>query len=314
MALKSLPYLLLIPLFCPALTRARKGFLAVGGLESPDSAELWRPPPNSWSCSIPPPPRQMLTPSVNLLGGTPLACYMDSCDWLTENGWEMGPSTLFNRTYHSSHILGDDRLLLMGGRASPNTSEILQIGEEAQESFNLSPGRNSHCSIKVSESTIVVTGGWWYPQAQVTQYSGIGEGEVLVRDLPSLITGRLYHACGFYSVGELQTLIVAGGLIGGYSDSTELLDYSNVDLGWREAGRLPSPRYGLAGAHLNGVFHVSGGRNSSTKFSDILAWDPVAEQWSESGYLAVPRNLHSLTEVGLSHIEGLCQSKIGQGL
>ena len=24
----------------------------------------------------PPPPRQMLTPSVNLLGGTPLACYM----------------------------------------------------------------------------------------------------------------------------------------------------------------------------------------------------------------------------------------------
>jgi len=127
MALKSLPYSLLLPLFCPALTQARKGFLAVGGLESPDSAELWRPPPNSWSCSIPPPPRQMLTPSVNLLGGTPLACYMDSCDWLTENGWETGPSTLFNRTYHSSHILGDDRLLLMGGRASPNTSEILQV-------------------------------------------------------------------------------------------------------------------------------------------------------------------------------------------
>ena len=34
MALKSLPYSLLLPLFCPALTRARKGFLAVGGLES----------------------------------------------------------------------------------------------------------------------------------------------------------------------------------------------------------------------------------------------------------------------------------------
>ena len=34
MALKSLPYSLLLPLFCPALTRARKGFLAVGGSES----------------------------------------------------------------------------------------------------------------------------------------------------------------------------------------------------------------------------------------------------------------------------------------
>ena len=34
----------------------------------------------------------------------------DSCDWLTENGWEMGPSTLFNRTYHSSHILGENQV------------------------------------------------------------------------------------------------------------------------------------------------------------------------------------------------------------
>ena len=64
-------------------------------------------------------------------------------------------------------------------------------------------------------------------------------------------------------------LIVAGGLIGGYSDTTEvishnvashginsflkhvqffymelqLLDYSNTDSGWREAGPLPSARW-----------------------------------------------------------------------
>ena len=31
----------------------------------------------------------------------------DSCDWLTENGWEVGPTTLFNRTFHSSHTLGE---------------------------------------------------------------------------------------------------------------------------------------------------------------------------------------------------------------
>ena len=37
------------------------------------------------------------------------------------------------------------------------------------------------------------------------------------------------------------------------------------------------------------VFHVSGGRNSSTKFSDILAWDPIAEQWSQAGQLSSPR-------------------------
>ena len=132
------------------------------GLESPDSAELWRPPPNSWSCNIPPPPRQlwmmvmmrmrmmmvmiiiiiiMVIVILLLLG----RCWhhlsifwvahhslvtwwehvdfdffvavartdfenQDSCDWLTENGWETGPSTLFNRTYHSSHILGENQV------------------------------------------------------------------------------------------------------------------------------------------------------------------------------------------------------------
>jgi len=295
-------------LLCPHLgasAKPTKDFLAVGGLETPNSAELWFP--NALSCDLPPPPRDMWTPSVDVVAGSPLACYLDSCDWLTKNGWEVGVvTTLFNRTFHSSHAFGENSLLLMGGRASPSTTEILQIGEAPQESFKLQPERNSHCAIKVSESTIVVTGGYYYPQSQVTEYSGIGGDKVLIQDLPPLITGRLYHACGSYTVGELQMLIVAGGLIGGYSDTTELLDYSNTDSGWREAGPLPSARYGLAGANLEEVFHVSGGWNSSAKFTDILAWDPVAELWAHAGQLSNPRCLHSLTEVDLSLLEGLC--------
>ena len=207
------------------------------GLESPDSAELWRPPPNSWSCSIPPPPRQLWMmmmrmmmviiiiiiimvivivilfllgrcwhhPSIFWVAHHSLVTRWEHVDfdfccssknrfwksgllWLADWEW-MGdgakhvvqqnlsfqsyswwePSSFFSTSSFPKSSLGDDRLLLMGGRASPNTSEILQvrtlslcyidpvfwiariskIGEEAQESFNLSPGRNSHCSIKV---------------------------------------------------------------------------------------------------------------------------------------------------------------------
>ena len=39
---------------------------------------------------------------------------------------------------------------------------------------------------QVSESTIVLTGGYYYPQSQVTEYSGIGEGEVWNNINPSL--------------------------------------------------------------------------------------------------------------------------------
>ena len=39
--------------------------------------------------------------------------------------WE--PSSFFSTSSFPKSSLGDDRLLLMGGRASPNTSEILQV-------------------------------------------------------------------------------------------------------------------------------------------------------------------------------------------
>ena len=188
----------------------------------------------------------------------------------------------------------------------------------------------------MSESVIVVTGGYYYPQSQVTEYSGIGGDEVknqhkiTVLIIPWLLghylttfevfffrpsfktfppssqAGRLkskierqwapnsgafvpviiaHWAQAVPRLRQLQSgrvaggillikllwrdfskiLIVAGGLIGGYSDTTEvnscdiswnqllfrnwvfdtelqLLDYSNTDSGWREAGLLPSPR------------------------------------------------------------------------
>ena len=51
---------------------------------------------------------------------------------------------------------------------------------------------------------------------------------------------------------------------------------------------------------MNGVFHVVGGyKEHYTQFSNILAWDAVAETWQVVGHLANARSNQAVMEVTL---------------
>jgi hypothetical protein len=220
------------------------------------------------------------------------------------------------RTVHTSAVTAEG-LLLVGGRKSPTTTELLPAeGGPAREGFPLPLGRRNHCSIQLSADTIVLTGGW-DTEWQVTEHSGLGTGgEVTTRELPALLTPRANHACGVYTVGgtqvgrglphlAFQMLIVTGGMDLSSTDlaSTEVMAHPAGS--WREAGPLPSARVGLRGASLASVFHVSGG----SFLDEILAWDPVSETWSLAGHLATARDFHGITEVPLAAMEGLCTAR-----
>ena len=74
----------------------------------------------------------------------------------------------------------------------------------------------------------------------------------------------------------------------------------------------------MSGASLAGVLHVTGGYdgNNSHNFTfttnpgdyldAVLAWDPVAETWSEAGKLDEPIYLHALTELPLAALQSFC--------
>ena len=101
-----------------------------------------------------------------------------------------------------------------------------------------------------------------------------------------LVTGG-YSACCFLRSTEVLTL--PGGR-------------------WREAGELPSSRFGLRGASLHGVLHVTGGYTGTSDTAEILSWDPVSEEWGVAGTMVEAREYHGLTEIPLHAVTSLCST------
>ena len=73
---------------------------------------------------------------------------------------------------------------------------------------------------------------------------------------------------------------------------------------WREVGLLPSPRLGLSGAAVGGIFYAcGGGEDQHTSYTnDLASFDPVSESWASAGHLTFTRKWHAVAEIGLSTI------------
>ena len=292
------------------------GLLIVGGWCDAVTTELWGP--DGTQCMLP--DLSSRSQTLNVLQDRVLACYSKSCDQLTASGWDKAHDLLFERNFYTT-IVTSDGMLLIGG-ASVNggneTEEMVPINNGPNEpAFSLEWWKftdRSICSIKVSDTSLVLTGGdRSHSKMMVTQLSKLGTWKnVAFKGLPQLNSGRSKHACGSYWVNEVQMLIVAGGYTthGDPLSSTEVINFMDQSGGWRESSRLPSPRFALAGTTLSGVFHVTGGSRIVNQYCDdnheILSWDSVAETWNLVGHTILPRDSHAVTEVNLDDIKTFC--------
>jgi len=269
--------------------------------------EFWSP---QLQCSLPDLPKSLSFHTVDYVDGSALTCYGSSCLRLSPgtNTWEGAVNTIESRELHTSAVTSQG-LLLIGGLGSISTTELVTVDGSAKESFTLEQGRMGHCSIQLSDSKIVLTGGQLHPNL-VTEYSGIDNGwQVTAKQLEPLITPRYYHACATYNLGHTQFLAVVGGeSVQQELDSTEVMDYTNGG-SWRTAGALPSTRYGLKAASIDGQLYVMGGNEKNTGAMDeILIWEAIPESWTALDQkLTVPRAYHAVAEVDLNTISnGSC--------
>ena len=166
------------------------------------------------SCQLSDYPREMSQgPTVSIVGHQLVACWDKSCDIFQNGAWEHLQDTIERRIYHSE-VAMQGKVLLIGGRGSAGFTEFIPIDGSGASlgPFTVRHG-TYHCTMKISEEVIVVTGG--SPTFDlVTEYRLTDGGETT---LSQLTEGRSRHACGVYKdtdgqqvSGEVQTSLFAG--------------------------------------------------------------------------------------------------------
>ena len=133
--------------------------------------------------------------------------------------------TIISRRGHTSTVTSSG-LVLVGGYGSTTTLELLGSGALSMSVLwlvlwpwfsdlvtQLSEPRAQHCSISISTSTMILTGGDIYGyETSVTEYSNLFKGgnmrscslledsnisgDAISKQLPPLLKGRSMHACG----------------------------------------------------------------------------------------------------------------------
>ena len=213
------------------------GILFIGGFPFPpqsveltQSVEFWSATdPEKGSCVLNNYPRQMNQgPTVNLVNGSLVACYFHTCEIYKEGGsWEHLQNTTVMRGYHSS-TTREDAVLLIGGGASTTTEWIPVNGSAAQQGpFTVRHGW-FHCTIKISEDVIVVTGGV-NALDRVTEYQlELADGKET--PLPSMRQPRLHHACGVYRDADNQQVSKMFCSIVSFKLSITLLKYRGLEV------------------------------------------------------------------------------------
>ena len=138
-------------------------------------------------------------PTVSLVATSLIACWKMSCDIYQEGAWEHLQDTIRERRSHTAVELRE-KLLLIGGEDSNSTEFIPVDGSGAYPGpFTVSHGVY-HCTLKISEEAIVVTGGD-YTWNRVTEYR-LTDGRETA--LTPLTGGRRDHACGVYQDADGQ--------------------------------------------------------------------------------------------------------------
>ena len=187
------------------------GILVIGGWSSSSSStksvEFFSAvdDANPRNCKLVDLSRGMYYPTLNLVSEKMVACNNWACYIFEEGTWEHLQNTKVKRRYHTSVTISD-RILLIGGKYSNSTEWIEVDGSPGSEGpFTVRHGYQ-HCTMKISDEVVVVTGGE-FTEDFVTEYR-ISDGRETNRT--SLTQGRRTHACGVYQDNDGQQ--VSGGM------------------------------------------------------------------------------------------------------
>ena len=200
-----------------------EGFLIAGGVSGHSSVEFWRPGhqagdhPNhpdqpdqpEVHCALPPLPGTSSVVTVGVVHDELIACNETEC-FKFEGQWNSVHKLSEKKVLHTTTSVKDG-LLLVGGQESPRSVELVYVNEGVSQVVHfLDIGRKLHCTIRISDKIVILTGGLSLLEIpgpdlnHVTELSNI-PGKVMTKPLPKMKISRYNHACGTYSIKYLRS-------------------------------------------------------------------------------------------------------------
>ena len=115
-----------------------------------------------------------------------------TCETFKEGSW-VETHTLSQRRHQHSAWASPQGVVIIGGDYSTTTTELLTDDGNTTPGFTLDYSTRGACSIE-EDQEVVITGGHT-KLSDVTKYQMSGQSQ----SLPSLNTGRHWHACGYFT-------------------------------------------------------------------------------------------------------------------
>jgi len=284
------------------------GIIISGGRGAETSIETFPAEANCSIPSFPEPGRSYHSLSLIKNGQTIVACggektRKDCISW--QNGqseWTHYANLSQERFYHGAVVLQDDTIMLVGGKHSTTTGEIVKGGIQ----FPLQSVGYGTCTIPYQNELLMIGGdnniGSHTRHGKVDRYDSKGN---YLGSLPQLDIPRLHHACaGFVTAQGEQALLVTGGVSKErLQSSTELYIPSNRR--WISGARTNSSKLGLNGpqaAYLNQHVVVTGGHDAYRYRNEFLQYDAVTDSWAEIGQMERGRSFHAIVQANLGDV------------
>ncbi|XP_023348318.1 kelch-like protein 3 [Eurytemora carolleeae] len=156
------------------------------------------------------------------------------------------------RAYFTLTTLGDK--ILAAGGSTPQLTATVEVFDGSSwklQNYELTSARDHHCAVPISESQVMLLGGYTSSSLSLVEVYSIEEG--FIAELPSMPTARRGLACSMFK-GEIWT---AGGYDGVNMDVVEIFN-SFTDT-WRNGPRLTKGRSWLTMEVLDNNLVVFGG-------------------------------------------------------
>ena len=170
--------------------------------------------------------------------------------------WKLLTKCVNQRRYFTSMITVGDYIMIIGGAMGGyfNTIERFDGDTWTTLANNLTYGRQSHCSVAISSTEVLMIGGYNTSYISAMEKYDINGNHI--ETLPSMELARSMSGCAVYN----NEVYVSGGFNSAGLSSVEV--YNIQAKQWRKANNMKRVRWGHDMHVFNGKLKVFGGGNS----------------------------------------------------